>query len=74
VEVLPNSGHFPHRDHPERFVKTLNDFVRRHSSASFQPDRWQTLLRNGPTEPENTAVAGEEPVAPVTAIRQRAAR
>ncbi|HEY6934970.1 MAG TPA: alpha/beta fold hydrolase [Marmoricola sp.] len=74
VEVLPNSGHFPHRDHPERFVKALNDFVRRHPPASFQRERWQTLLRNGPTEPENTAVAGEEPVAPVTAIRQRAGR
>ncbi|HET8560270.1 MAG TPA: alpha/beta fold hydrolase [Marmoricola sp.] len=73
VELLPNSGHFPHKDHPERFVKTLNDFVRRNPPASYHRGRWRQLLRNGPALPENVAGAGEAPVAPVTALRRRTA-
>jgi pimeloyl-ACP methyl ester carboxylesterase len=71
VEVLPNSGHFPHRDHPERFVKVLNDFVRRHRPATYHRGRWRQLLRNGPAQPENRAAAGDSPMAPVTALRRR---
>ncbi|MCW2851937.1 MAG: hsaD 3, partial [Nocardioides sp.] len=25
VEVIPNAGHFPHKDHPERFAKVLHE-------------------------------------------------
>jgi len=71
VEVLPNSGHFPHRDHPQRFVKVLNDFVRRSQPAAYHRGRWRQLLRNGPEQPENRAAAGEAPMAPVTALRRR---
>jgi pimeloyl-ACP methyl ester carboxylesterase len=46
VEVLGNSGHFPHKDHPERFVKILTDFVRSTQPASYHRGRWRTLLRN----------------------------
>ena len=74
VEVLPNSGHFPHRDHPQRFVKALNDFVRRNPPASYHRGRWRQLLRNGPQEPENRAAASDAPIAPVTALRRRGAR
>jgi pimeloyl-ACP methyl ester carboxylesterase len=74
VEVLPNSGHFPHKDHPERFVKILNDFVRRHPPATYHRGRWRQLLRNGPAVPENRAAAGDPPVAPVTALRRRGTR
>ena len=28
VEVIANAGHFPHKDHPQRFVKIVNDFIR----------------------------------------------
>jgi len=51
VEVLGNSGHFPHKDHPERFVKIVNDFIRSTQPASYHRGRWRTLLRNGPTSP-----------------------
>jgi pimeloyl-ACP methyl ester carboxylesterase len=74
VEVLPNSGHFPHKDHPERFVKILNDFVRRHPPATYHRGRWRQLLRNGPAVTENRAAAGDPPMAPVTALRRRAPR
>ena len=47
VEVVPNAGHFPHKDHPERFVKILNDFVRSTSPAAYSRDRWRRLLEEG---------------------------
>ena len=28
IEVIPNAGHFPHKDHPQRFAKILHDFIR----------------------------------------------
>jgi pimeloyl-ACP methyl ester carboxylesterase len=74
VEVLPNSGHFPHKDHPERFVKILNDFVRRHPPATYHRGRWRQLLRNGPAVPENRAAAGDPPMAPVTTLGRRGPR
>lgn len=51
VEVLGNSGHFPHKDHPERFVKIVNDFIRSTQPASYHRGRWRQLLRNGPATP-----------------------
>jgi pimeloyl-ACP methyl ester carboxylesterase len=52
VEVIPNAGHFPHKDHPERFVKVLNDFVRGTSPAAYSRHRWRRLLENGAPAPE----------------------
>ena len=63
VEVLPNSGHFPHKDHPDRFVKIVQSFVRATQPASYHRGRWRQLLRNGPTEPVNRAEAGERTAA-----------
>ncbi|MBO0844496.1 MAG: alpha/beta fold hydrolase [Nocardioides sp.] len=48
IEVVPNSGHFPHKDHPERFVKILHDFIRSTSPASYSRARWRRLLQQGP--------------------------
>jgi pimeloyl-ACP methyl ester carboxylesterase len=47
VELIPNAGHFPHKDHPQRFVKILNDFVRSTEPASYHRGRWRNLLKNG---------------------------
>jgi pimeloyl-ACP methyl ester carboxylesterase len=47
VEVIPNAGHFPHKDHPQRFVKIVNDFVRTTQPATYSRARWRRLLRNG---------------------------
>ena len=47
VEVIPNAGHFPHKDHPQRFVKLLNDFIRTTEPAVYDRDRWRHLLENG---------------------------
>ena len=65
VEVLGNSGHFPHKDHPERFVKIVNDFVRSTQPASYHRGRWRQLLRNGPHAPvtEQLHLARAVPIA-----------
>jgi pimeloyl-ACP methyl ester carboxylesterase len=49
VEIIPNAGHFPHKDHPERFVKVLNRFVRTTSPATYSRTRWRRLLQQGPS-------------------------
>ena len=68
VEVLTNSGHFPHKDHPDRFVKILQEFVRATQPASYQRERWRQLLTHGPAEPSNRAEAGEAPLPPVAQL------
>jgi len=47
IEVVPNAGHFPHKDHPERFVRIIHDFVRATSPASYSRARWRRLLEQG---------------------------
>jgi pimeloyl-ACP methyl ester carboxylesterase len=49
VEVIPNSGHFPHKDHPQRFTKLVTDFVRSTQPATYSRARWRRLLRRGAT-------------------------
>ena len=39
VEVIPNAGHFPHKDHPQRFVKILHEFIRTTQPASYSRAR-----------------------------------
>jgi len=46
VEVIENAGHFPHRDHPERFVKIINDFIRSTEPAVYKRAKWRSLLVN----------------------------
>ena len=47
VEVFANSGHFPHKDQPERFVRVLHSFIRNTRPATYHRGRWRALLRNG---------------------------
>ena len=64
VEVIPNAGHFPHKDHPQRFVKVLNDFIRSTEPASYHRGRWRSLLKNG----REATPTPREPVARVVEI------
>ncbi|MFZ5847843.1 MAG: alpha/beta fold hydrolase [Actinomycetota bacterium] len=64
VEVVPNAGHFPHKDHPQRFVKILNDFIRATEPATYHRGRWRNLLKNGP----DAATTSREAVAEVVEI------
>jgi hypothetical protein len=65
VVRLPNTGHFPHRDYPDRFVKVLNDFIRGTAPARFDPEQWRGHLRRGGDVRIRQAEAGHAPVVPV---------
>ncbi|HEX2177281.1 MAG TPA: alpha/beta fold hydrolase [Nocardioidaceae bacterium] len=56
VEVLPDSGHFPHKDHPERFAEILRDFTTQTAPATYHRGRWRAVLRRGPAAPTLEAV------------------
>lgn len=43
LEVFPGAGHFPHCQHPDRFVEVLADFLAM-EPAEFSPDHWRALL------------------------------
>jgi pimeloyl-ACP methyl ester carboxylesterase len=64
VEVIPNAGHFPHKDHPERFAKVLHEFIRSSQPATYSRAKWRGLLRNGQVGPQGPVT----PVATVTDI------
>ncbi|MDQ3627299.1 MAG: alpha/beta fold hydrolase [Actinomycetota bacterium] len=51
VHVLERSGHFPHKDHPARFVRTVLDFIESTSPASYHRGRWRGLMRRGDGQP-----------------------
>jgi pimeloyl-ACP methyl ester carboxylesterase len=63
VEVIANAGHFPHKDHPQRFVKIVNDFIRTTEPASYHRGRWRALLKSGKQAPlpsEVTSLRAED--------------
>ena len=47
VEVIPNAGHFPHKDHPQRFAKIVHEFIRSTQPATYSRARFRALLRAG---------------------------
>src|SRR3954447_10427340 len=49
-EVFPDSGHFPHRDEPRRFVKVLSDFIDTTEPAHVDEADFRELLRRGDGE------------------------
>ena len=49
VTVLPDSGHFPHRDHPEEFVRLLDRFVTTTAPSVYSRARFRRMLRHGTT-------------------------
>ena len=67
VEIIPNAGHFPHKDHPERFVRIVRDFVRTTQPATYDRERWRALLATGAEVRPAEAEAGDAPVEPVPA-------
>lgn len=73
IEVLPHTGHFPHRDQPDRFVRIVHDFIVATSPASYHRGRWRQLLRHGPSQPANRAQADGPPLAPVAQLPKRGA-
>jgi pimeloyl-ACP methyl ester carboxylesterase len=46
-EAFPDAGHFPHRDDPRGFVKTLVDFIETTEPAAVDDEDFRDLLRGG---------------------------
>jgi pimeloyl-ACP methyl ester carboxylesterase len=63
VEVIPNAGHFPHKDHPHRFARIVHEFIRTTQPATYSRARFRRLLRDG-----RTTLATAAPTATVTAL------
>jgi pimeloyl-ACP methyl ester carboxylesterase len=47
VHVLEDTGHFPHKDHPEEFARIVTEFVESNEPAQYHRGRWRALLRRG---------------------------
>ncbi|MEP7091772.1 MAG: alpha/beta fold hydrolase [Nocardioidaceae bacterium] len=60
VEVVANAGHFPHKDHPQRFVRIVDEFIRHNPPAVYHRGRWRALLKAG----QQTPLPIEEPKVP----------
>lgn len=44
LELFEGTGHHPHLDDPDRFVRALQEFVETTEPADVGPDRWRELL------------------------------
>ncbi|RNI22872.1 alpha/beta fold hydrolase [Flexivirga caeni] len=66
VEIVEDSGHFPHRDHPEEFLRIVRDFLASTRPSAYDRERLRHLLRTGAQRPVRRARAGQRPVAPLT--------
>jgi pimeloyl-ACP methyl ester carboxylesterase len=47
VELIADAGHFPHKDHPQRFAKVVHEFIRSTQPAVYSRARFRRLLRTG---------------------------
>ena len=68
VELIPNAGHFPHKDHPQRFVKIVASFLRTTQPAIYDRDRLRALLEAGGDVPVQHAEAGHAPITPLRTL------
>lgn len=68
VEIVPNAGHFPHRDHPERFVRIVRDFIRTTPAAAYDHQQWRDHLRRGGRVHIDQADAADAPVHPLRVL------
>ena len=62
IEVIPHAGHFPHKDHPQRFAKVVHEFIRSTQPATHSRARFRGLLKTGRSAPVS-------PLASVTKLR-----
>ncbi len=68
VQVLDRAGHFPHKDHPERFVDLVEEFIAGTRPSRHSRVKWRRLLEEGAARPVRQAAAGRAPVTPVPSL------
>ena len=64
-EVMRDAGHFPHKEHPDRFVEIVSDFMATTEPAVYSRARFRAMLKAGPPHQVAQAEAGRAPVVPV---------
>lgn len=47
THLFEHTGHFPHRDEPERFTELVVEFCATKPAAEYHRGRWRSLLRRG---------------------------
>lgn len=47
VTIVPDSGHFPHRDHPQVVVEALRSFLQTSPAAPDHVAQWRSLMVTG---------------------------
>ena len=47
LEIFEDAGHFPHVDHPQRFIEVLTEFIDTTEPAEVAPERWREMLQKG---------------------------
>ncbi len=47
VKIVEGAGHFPHKDYPDEFVRTVHRFMSRTEPAVYSRGRWRALLKHG---------------------------
>ncbi len=47
LEIFEESGHVPHDDHPDRFVKIVEQFIDSTESFAYDPDLLRAALQTG---------------------------
>lgn len=62
VEIIEDSGHFPHRDHSEQFVRIVRDFMATTAPATYDREWTHELLR-GKRGPRSRRGATNRPIA-----------
>jgi pimeloyl-ACP methyl ester carboxylesterase len=62
VHIFDDSGHFPHKDHPDEFVRIVEEFIAANEPAHYHRGRWRALLRRGDQYELESVPTGEEPV------------
>jgi pimeloyl-ACP methyl ester carboxylesterase len=67
VTVFDRSGHFPQKDHPEEFVKVLEEFLASTEPFEYDRDALRELLLRGADVRVRQAEGDEGPVDPVRA-------
>jgi pimeloyl-ACP methyl ester carboxylesterase len=60
VTVMPDTGHFPHKDHPDDFAAVVEGFIDSTIPATYSRARWRRLLKTGAPAPVLRAVQDED--------------
>jgi hypothetical protein len=60
LEIFEESGHMPHRDHPDRFVAVVEQFIASTAPAEFDEDVMGAMMRSDVREYADSVDSAQE--------------